>query len=107
MESATIWFATIGVLSIVIAFDLVLAILRRNKETTITESAIWTVVYVSAAIAFGILMPNWVDSPTARPEFFAGWLTEYALSVDNIFVFVIILARLKVEREKQQLVLLL
>lgn len=107
MESATIWFATIGVLSVVIAFDLVLAILRRNKETTIAESAIWTVVYVSAAIAFGILMPNWVDSPTARPEFFAGWLTEYALSVDNIFVFVIILARLKIEREKQQLVLLL
>jgi len=65
------------------------------------------VVYVSAAIVFGILMPNWVDSPTARPEFFAGWLTEYALSVDNIFVFVIILSRLKIERQKQQLVLLL
>ena len=40
-------------------------------------------------------MPNWVDSPTARPEFFAGWLTEYALSVDNIFVFVIILVSIK------------
>ena len=84
-----------------------MAILRRNKETTITESAIWTVIYVSAAIAFGILMPNWVDSPTARPEFFAGWLTEYALSVDNIFVFVIILSRLKIDSKKQQLVLLL
>ena len=48
-----------------------------------------------------------MDSPTARPEFFAGWLTEYALSVDNIFVFVVILARLKIEKEKQQLVLLL
>jgi tellurite resistance protein TerC len=65
------------------------------------------VIYVSAAIAFGILMPNWVDSPTARPEFFAGWLTEYALSVDNIFVFVIILSRLKIDSKKQQLVLLL
>ena len=52
-------------------------------------------------------MPNWVDSPTARPEFFAGWLTEYALSVDNIFVFVIILARLRIDSKKQQLVLLL
>ena len=84
-----------------------MAILRRNKETSLTESAIWTVIYVSAAIAFGILMPNWVDSPTARPEFFAGWLTEYALSVDNIFVFVIILSRLKIDSKKQQLVLLL
>ena len=107
MESTTVWFTTIGILSLVITFDLLMAILRRNKETTIVESAIWTVVYVSAAIAFGILMPNWVDSPTARPEFFAGWLTEYALSVDNIFVFVIILSRLKIERQKQQLVLLL
>jgi tellurite resistance protein TerC len=88
LESATVWFITIGVLSLVIAFDLVLAILRREKETTMTESAIWTVIYVSAAIIFGILMPNWVQSPTARAEFFAGWLTEYALSVDNIFVFV-------------------
>ena len=107
MESATVWFVTIGVLSIVIAFDLVMAILRRDKETTISESAIWTVVYVSAAIIFGFFMQNWVESPTARPEFFAGWLTEYALSVDNIFVFVIILTRLKIESKKQQLVLLL
>ena len=75
MESTTVWLTTIGLLSLVIAFDLLMAILRRNKETTITESAIWTVIYVSAAIAFGIFMPNWVDSPTARPEFFAGWLT--------------------------------
>jgi tellurite resistance protein TerC len=107
LESTTVWLVTVGVLSIVIAFDLVMAILRRDKETTITESSIWTVVYVSAAIIFGILMPNWVESPTARPEFFAGWLTEYALSVDNIFVFVIILARLKIDSKKQQLVLLL
>jgi tellurite resistance protein TerC len=107
LESATVWFVTIGVLSVVIAFDLVMAILRRDKETTITESSIWTVIYVSAAIVFGILMPNWVESPTARPEFFAGWLTEYALSVDNIFVFVIILSRLKIDSKKQQLVLLL
>jgi tellurite resistance protein TerC len=84
-----------------------MAILRRDKETTISESAIWTVVYVSAAIIFGFFMQNWVESPTARPEFFAGWLTEYALSVDNIFVFVIILTRLKIESKKQQLVLLL
>jgi len=107
LESTTVWLTTIGILSLVIAFDLVMAILRRNRETTLAESAIWTAIYVSSAIAFGILMPNWVDSPTARTEFFAGWLTEYALSVDNIFVFVIILSRLKIDSKKQQLVLLL
>ncbi len=107
MESTTTWLITLGVLSLVIVFDLTLAIIRRNKETTMTEAGIWTVIYVAAAIAFGILMPNWTSDPNAQKEFFAGWLTEYALSVDNIFVFVIILSRLQVEKTKQQLVLLL
>jgi tellurite resistance protein TerC len=107
LESTSIWLVTIGILSLVITLDLISAILRRHKETTLTEASIWTGIYVSAAIVFGLLMPNWMESPTARPEFFAGWLTEYALSVDNIFVFVIILARLKIESKKQQLVLLL
>ena len=107
MESTTTWLLTLGILSLVIVFDLILAIIRRNKETTMTEAGIWTVIYVAAAIAFGILMPNWTTDPNAQKEFFAGWLTEYALSVDNIFVFVIILSRLQVEKTKQQLVLLL
>ena len=107
MESTTTWLVTIGILSAVIAFDLILAILRRNKETSMREAAIWTVIYVAAAIAFGYFMPNWTPSETAQKEFFAGWLTEYALSVDNIFVFVIILSRLQIEKTKQQLVLLL
>ena len=80
-------------------------ILRRNKETTLLEASFWTVFYVGAAIVFGFFLPMWT-SDQAQKEFFAGWLTEYALSVDNIFVFVIILSRLKVEKTKQQLVLL-
>jgi tellurite resistance protein TerC len=72
-----------------------------------TEAGIWTVIYVAAALVFGYFMPNWTSDPNAQKEFFAGWLTEYALSVDNIFVFVIILSRLQVEKTKQQLVLLL
>ncbi|MBU3734175.1 MAG: TerC family protein [Candidatus Planktophila sp.] len=107
MESTTTWLLTLGILSLVIVFDLALAILRRNKETTMAEAGIWTAIYVSAAILFGILMPNWTTDANAQKEFFAGWLTEYALSVDNIFVFVIILSRLQVEKTKQQLVLLL
>jgi tellurite resistance protein TerC len=107
MESTTTWLLTLGILSLVIVLDLTVAIIRRNKETTMTEAGIWTVIYVAAAIAFGILMPNWTTDANAQKEFFAGWLTEYALSVDNIFVFVIILSRLQVEKTKQQLVLLL
>lgn len=107
MESTGTWLITIGVLSVVILFDLLVAIFRRNKETTMVEAGIWTVVYVSAALLFAFLIPNWMRDQNAQKEFLVGWLTEYALSVDNIFVFVIILSRLKIEKSKQQLVLLL
>ncbi|NQW74954.1 MAG: TerC family protein [Candidatus Planktophila sp.] len=107
MESATVWLLTLGVLGAVISIDLFIAILRRNKETSMAEAGIWTGIYISAALIFGFLMPNWTTDANAQKEFFAGWLTEYALSVDNIFVFVIILSRLQVEKTKQQLVLLL
>jgi tellurite resistance protein TerC len=107
MESTAVWLLTLGILSLVIIMDLMIAIARRNKETTITEAGIWTLIYVAAALAFGYFMNNWTTDPNSQKEFFAGWLTEYALSVDNIFVFVIILARFQIERTKQQLVLLL
>ena len=106
MESMTTWLVTIGVLAAVIIFDLTLAIVRRNKKTSIIEAAFWTSFYIGTAIVFGALLPHW-STATGQKEFFAGWLTEYALSVDNIFVFIILLTHLKVAKEKQQLVLLL
>lgn len=106
MADISAWEITFAVLAIVILLDLGIALLRRNKPTSLLEAASWTVFYVIAAIIFGAQIHNLVSSPTAQSEFFAGWLTEYALSVDNIFVFVLILAKFKIEKEKQQLVLL-
>jgi tellurite resistance protein TerC len=103
--SSTEWLVTVGVLGAVIVFDLILAIARRNKETTSREALSWTLFYVVAAIAFGYLLPNWAPQEY-RKEFIAGWLTEYSLSVDNLFVFIILLANLKIKKEAQQLVLL-
>ena len=106
MISSTEWLITIGVLSAVIIFDLILAVVRRNKETTPREALGWTLFYVLAAIAFGYLLPHWAPAEY-RKEFIAGWLTEYSLSVDNLFVFIILLTSLKIKKESQQLVLLL
>lgn len=105
MITSTEWLLTVGGLAVLIIFDLTMAILRRNKETTTKEAISWTLFYIAAAIAFGLLMPRWT-SDQLRTEFFAGWLTEYALSVDNIFVFIILISTLKVKKESQQLVLL-
>lgn len=106
MISASAWYLTIALLACVLLFDLGLAVARRNKQTSLFEAGFWTIFYVGAAIIFGLLLPGWA-SEQGQKEFFAGWLTEYALSVDNIFVFIIILGHLHVKKEKQQLVLLL
>ena len=104
--SLVVWEVTIAALLAVLAFDLALAVIRRNKETSIKEAAAWTIFYVSAAIAFGYSLGVW-NTTQARGEFFAGWITEYSLSVDNLFIFILILARFKIDKTKQQLVLLI
>lgn len=104
--STHIWAITLGVIFLVTLGDLIWAWFRRNTITTLKEAAIWTGIYVSAAIAFGISLRSW-GGQTKSAEFFAGWITEYSLSIDNLFVFLIILSRLKIEKEKEQLVLLL
>lgn len=106
MTSGSIWLITIAALIAVLLFDLTLAINRRNQETTTKEAALWTIFYVIAAIIFGWTIGHW-ENPQARSEFFAGWLTEYSLSIDNVFVFIIILSRLKISKERAQLVLLI
>ena len=105
MITANVWLFTIAGLAAVIIFDLALAIAHRNKQTSTKEALGWTLFYVAAAIAFGLLMPLWTPDQL-RKEFFAGWLTEYALSIDNIFVFIILISTLKIKKESQQLVLL-
>ncbi len=106
MISTTTWLITISVLSAVIIFDLILAVIHRNRETSHREAVSWTLFYVTAALIFGFLLPNWAPDEY-RKEFLAGWLTEYSLSVDNLFVFIILLTSLKIKKESQQLVLLL
>ena len=106
MISTATWLVTIAVLSAVIIFDLILAVIHRNKETSHREAVSWTLFYVAAALVFGFFLPNWAPDEY-RKEFLAGWLTEYSLSVDNLFVFIILLATLKIKKESQQLVLLL
>lgn len=103
--SLMVWEITIAVLIAVLVFDLALAVVRRNKETTMKEAALWTAFYVGAAIIFGYSLGDWSESQ-ARNEFFAGWITEYSLSVDNLFIFILILARFQIDKKKQQLVLL-
>jgi tellurite resistance protein TerC len=79
---------------------------RRPHEPSFREATSWVVLYVLLAVAFGVWIFLNYGSQYGQ-EFFAGWLTEYSLSVDNLFVFVIIMGRFAVPRQFQQKVLLI
>jgi tellurite resistance protein TerC len=103
--TATIWAITAGIALLVIGTDLAWAFARRNRVTTVKESVGWTLFYIASAIAFGFFLMSW-QNPIVGEEYFATWVTQYPLSIDNLFVFIIILAKLNIPREKQQLALL-
>ncbi len=78
---------------------------RRPHIPSMRESAAWVSFYVGLAIVFGIVV--WaIGGAQPAGEFFTGWLTEYSLSVDNLFVFIVILASFAVPRDQQQRVLM-
>jgi len=93
-------------LALFLAFDFLMAYKDRHKTTTLKKATIWVIIYIGLAIAFGLSLGIWATEQ-ARSEYFAGWVTEYSLSFDNLFIFILILARLKVQKEKEELVLLI
>ncbi len=103
--SGLVWAGTLVALTAILIIDL-LIVGRRPHEPSIRESSLWVGFYVALALIFG--MGIWLFSGAgAAGEFYTGWLTEYSLSVDNLFVFVIIMARFGVPRIYQQKVLLI
>jgi len=95
-----VWWTTIIVTVSVLLFDVII-IGRRPHEPSTKEVSISLGVYVGLAVLFGIGV--WFFSGHQYgTEFFAGWLTEYSLSVDNLFIFIIIMAKFGVPRQYQQ-----
>ncbi|MCC8244877.1 TerC family protein [Saccharothrix luteola] len=100
-----LWFATIAGLMVLLAIDLFI-VDRKPHEVTIGEAARWVTFYVGVAILFGLGI--WFFSGGVYAgEFFAGYITEYSLSVDNLFIFLIIMTTFKVPAIHQHKVLLI
>ncbi|HWO68318.1 MAG TPA: TerC family protein [Umezawaea sp.] len=102
---AWLWIATIAGLLVLLAVDLVI-VDRKPHEVTIGEAGRWVAFYVAVAIAFGAGLWYFAGSQPAT-EFFAGYITEYSLSVDNLFIFLIIMTTFKVPSIHQHKVLLI
>jgi tellurite resistance protein TerC len=98
------WIITLGVTIAVLLFD-VIVIGRRPHEPSKRETATYLTIYVGLAVVFGLWVWLFHGSQFGL-EFFAGWLTEYSLSVDNLFVFLIIMASFNVPKIYQQQALL-
>jgi tellurite resistance protein TerC len=98
-----VWVATLVGLTALIVGDLVV-VGRRPREVTVREASLWVAACVGLAVLFGLALLVFAGS-TAGAEFFAGYVTEYSLSVDNLFVFVIIMAKFAVPKQHQHRVL--
>jgi tellurite resistance protein TerC len=99
-----VWALTIAAIVGMLVFDFV-GHVRTPHAPTLRESATWSAVYVGIAVLFGLLIV-WFYGPEFGGEYFAGYITEKSLSIDNLFVFVLIMAGFGVPRELQQKVLL-
>ncbi|MEU3610454.1 TerC/Alx family metal homeostasis membrane protein [Streptomyces sp. NPDC035033] len=99
----TIWVLTVLGLCALIAVDFFIG--RKPHDVSIKEAGIWTVVWIVLAVLFGIGVSIW-GGGQAGGEFFAGFITEKSLSVDNLFVFILIMAKFSVPTHLQQRVLL-
>ncbi|MFB7664526.1 TerC family protein [Kitasatospora sp. NPDC056138] len=102
--SVGLWVGTIGVLIALVVADFFIGG-RKPHEVSIREAGTWTVVWVVLALLFGGFL-WWHSGSQPAGEFFAGYITEKSLSVDNLFVFILIMSKFAVPRIYQQRVLM-
>jgi tellurite resistance protein TerC len=91
-----VWYLSIGIISLVILVDLIFQILKPH-EPTFKESAIQSTIYVGLALMFTFLVTE-VWGSRFGGEYLAGFITEKSLSVDNLFVFLVIFTKFAVPR---------
>lgn len=98
-----VWAATLGGIAVLVGVDIWHA--RSPHEVTFREAAIWSTIYIVVALLFGVGV--FLFTGAARgTEYFAGFLVEKSLSVDNLFIFAVILGQFAVPKRHQQKVLL-
>jgi tellurite resistance protein TerC len=101
--SLTVWLLTVVALCVLVGADFFIG--RKPHDVSVKEAGVWTVVWVVLACLFGLgLLLFGGGRPTG--EFFAGYITEKSLSVDNLFVFVLIMGKFAVPSQYQQRVLM-
>lgn len=101
---ASLWIATIIGMVILVSLDFVL-VSRRSHDVQFREALGWSVFYIAIAVAFGVGLIIW-EGASAGSQFFTAYVVEKSLSVDNLFVFIIILKQFRTPSNLHQRVLL-
>ncbi len=100
-----LWATAVAVIAVAVAVDLI-AGARRGREPGLREAALATAAVVALGALFGVALGA-AAGPRASGQFFAGWLTEYSLSLDNLFVFVLLIGSSGLAPSRRGRVLLL
>ena len=98
--TSTVWAITLGIVALLFVIDLTVSA-RNPHAVGFREAAVWSVFYIGVAIVFGLVFTAWAGSEFGA-QYFAGYLVEKSLSVDNLFVFVIIMSTFAVPKMYQQ-----
>src|SRR3954453_7701889 len=101
--SGLVWALTLVAIAGLVLFDFFFHV-RRAHIPSLKEATVWSSIYVGIALLFGLGVLIF-GGPGPGAEYFAGWVTELTLSVDNLFVFLVLLGSFKVPRADQQKVL--
>jgi TerC family integral membrane protein len=102
--TAVDWLVLLGIVVVLLAVDLLVATLRPHV-VGFREAALWSVFFVAVAVGFGVALAG-LEGSGYGGQFFAGYVVEKSLSVDNLFVFVLIMSSFAVPGEHQQRVLI-
>ena len=102
--SLLVWSITIGAIVLLILIDF-FTVTRKPHEVMFREGMLWSIFYIGVAIAFGIIVWNWAGADFGT-QYFTAYLVEKSLSVDNLFVFIIILTQFRTPANLHQRVLL-
>ncbi|OPZ52192.1 MAG: Inner membrane protein alx [bacterium ADurb.BinA028] len=104
IADATLWWVTIGAVVALLGIDFLLT--RRPHEVGMREALAWSAFYIAIPVGFGVWLWNTHGSQTGL-EYYTGYLVEKSLSVDNLFIFLLLLTAFAVPKELQQRALLI
>jgi tellurite resistance protein TerC len=106
MSDPILYAAFAVIITVLLAIDL-LVVQRDTHAVSIKEAAVWSAIWIGVSVLFGLFIPQFHQGDGGNPvaEYFAGYLIEKSLSVDNVFVFVLIFSAFAVPRELQHRVL--